>query len=351
VSDMRLHGSNRRMADRELDSLAGAEGVAVAVVSAPACSVVIPLYNKEPHIARAIRSVLTQTFRDFELIVVDDGSTDGGAEAVRAIHDPRVRLVRQENAGVSAARNRGIGESRADLVALLDADDEWLPDFLTTIMRLQTRFPNCGAYAVARDVVEKGGHRWTPSCRGIPAPPWEGVIPNYFRYADEYPVHVSGVAIPRRVFHTVGLFLEQARFFEDIEMWTRIALRYPIAFSSQVLEIYHKDAENRACDRPIPLENPMTDVLASALRSGVLPAGVQRDDIAEYKNKRHIHCAGKCVHAGMPAQARTHLRAAASTRRHRREWRYWYVRSLVPTSLLSTARKAKRFITGGNDRS
>jgi len=312
----------------------------------PRISVVIPLYNKESHIARAISSVLNQTFGNFELIVVDDGSTDGGAEVVEAIHDPRIRLIRQTNAGVSAARNRGIAEASADLIAFLDADDEWLPGFLETIMRLQTRFPDCGAYGAARDVVEKGGRGWTPVCRGIPAPPWEGVIPNYFRFADEYPVHSSGVAIPRRVFDTVGLFLEEVRFFEDTEMWARIALRYPIAFSSQPLAVYHKDAENRMCDRPIPLEHPMTSLLEAVLESGVLPAGVPRDDILEYKNMRHIHCAGNCVRAGFPSEARAHLRAAASSRRFRREWRFWYFRSLVPTSLLNTARRVKRIMRG-----
>jgi glycosyltransferase involved in cell wall biosynthesis len=309
-------------------------------------SVVIPLFNKANHVGRAVRSVLGQSVSDFELIVVDDDSTDGGAEVVKAIHDPRVRLVHQENAGVSAARNRGVAEGRADLIAFLDADDEWLPGFLATILRLQARFPDCGAYAVARDVVERGGRRWTPVCRGIPAPPWEGVIANYFRFADEYPVHSSGVAIPRHVFDAVGLFLVGIPFFEDTELWARIALKYPIAFSSQPLAIYHKDAENRACDRPIPLEHPITRLLETALESGILPPGVPREDVAEYNNRRHIHCAGNCVRAGSPAQARAHLRAAALTRRHRREWRYWYFRSLVPASLLNSVRKARRFIKG-----
>jgi len=299
-------------------------------VAGPAVSVVIPLYNKAHHIRRAVESVLAQTVGDFELTVVDDGSTDGGGDVVKTIHDPRVRSVRQENAGVSAARNHGIREARANLVAFLDADDEWHPEFLATVLRLRQRYPECGAYGVARDVVEKGGRRWTPVCQGVPPSPWEGIIPNYFRFPDEYPLNSSGVAIPRQVLDTVGLFIVGIPFFEDTEMWARIALKFPIALSSRPLSTYRKDAENRASDRPIPLEHPITALLEEALQRGELPAGVPRDDIVEYKNKRHIYCAVNCVRAGFPAKAREHLRAAGSTRRYRREWRSCYFRSLIP---------------------
>lgn len=93
-------------------------------------SAIIPLYNKAPYIQRALDSVLAQTLQDLELIVVDDGSTDGGGEIVERCSDPRVRLIRQENGGPGAARNRGLREARGDIVAFLDADDEWLPRYL-----------------------------------------------------------------------------------------------------------------------------------------------------------------------------------------------------------------------------
>ena len=131
-------------------------------------SVVIPLYNKALSVERAAQSVLKQTVSDLELVVVDDGSTDGGAEVVEAIRDPRMCLLRQTNAGASAARNRGIAEARAGLVAFLDADDEWLPEHLAAILRMRRQCPDCGAYATARRIVEKGGRSWVPAFTTLP---------------------------------------------------------------------------------------------------------------------------------------------------------------------------------------
>src|ERR1035441_8596585 len=98
-------------------------------------SVVIPLYNKAPYVGRALSSVFRQTIQDFECIVVDDGSTDGGGDLVEKMSDPRLRLVRQANGGVSRARNQGINLARHPLIAFLDADDEWLPGFLEANLR------------------------------------------------------------------------------------------------------------------------------------------------------------------------------------------------------------------------
>lgn len=126
-------------------------------MSEPTISVVIPLYNKEREVARAVRSVLAQRRQPLELIVVDDGSTDRSAAEVAAFRDPLVRLIRQPNGGVCAARNRGIAEARGEYVALLDADDEWEPGFLSEIVSLITRYPGCGIYCTAFHILGRKG--------------------------------------------------------------------------------------------------------------------------------------------------------------------------------------------------
>ena len=112
-------------------------------------SVVIPLYNKAQHIAETLSSVLAQSVLPSEIIVIDDGSTDGGAQVVRQFESAGVRLITQTNQGVSAARNRGLEEATGDYVAFIDADDLWLPDHLRVLSDLIEKWPHlsCSQWA------------------------------------------------------------------------------------------------------------------------------------------------------------------------------------------------------------
>ena len=114
-------------------------------------SVVIPLYNKAHTIVNTLTTVMNQTYQDFEVVITNDGSTDNGVEVInKHFHDSRIRIVNQENAGVSAARNRGIDEAKGEWIAFLDADDEWLPTYLETIISSIARNPDNEIFITAR---------------------------------------------------------------------------------------------------------------------------------------------------------------------------------------------------------
>lgn len=312
----------------------------------PAISIVIPLYNKASHIRRAVQSVIDQTFQGFELIVVDDGSTDHGADIVRAMTDPRIRVVDQANAGVSAARNRGIGESQTEIIAFLDADDEWRPTFLETVLRLSRQFPQCGVFGTAWEMVDVCGRKTMPRY-DLPAGLWEGVIPNYFQclLAPNAPLWSSAIAIPQSTFQAVGLFPDGEKIAEDLEMWFAIALKFPIAFSTRVEAVYRQDAENRASFGMVPeREFKLISTVESAIRNGDYPQGVNEKDLVEYRNRMIIAYAAMCVRSGQRATARMHLHRACSTRTFIWSWILWYLLSFVPNSSYLVLRSLRRFI-------
>jgi glycosyltransferase involved in cell wall biosynthesis len=201
-------------------------------------SVVIPLFDKAGYVGRALRSVTAQSFSEFQVVVVDDGSTDGGPDVVRAHADSRVRLVRQAHQGEGAARNHGVAESSGALVAMLDADDTWDPAFLETVVGLWRRFPEAGLLATAYRSRHRGGLTLETCLPGFD----EGrLLRDYFVAAARAPVVWSSAqAIPRRIFDRVGGFATEA-IGVDSDMWGRIALRYPLAYSSRTLATYHND--------------------------------------------------------------------------------------------------------------
>jgi glycosyltransferase involved in cell wall biosynthesis len=154
-----------------------------------------------------------------------------------------VRVITQPNGGVSAARNRGAAEARATLLAFLDADDAWLPDFLAAIVGLARRFPHAGMYSTGRRSINSDGtgiEIWV----ALPNGATEGQTSEYFAAPEEGRfVHSSSVAIPVRVFREVGGFPEGERMGEDLDLWTRIALHYPIACTQRVLAIYYHNPQ------------------------------------------------------------------------------------------------------------
>ena len=203
-------------------------------------SVIIPLYNKETGIATALRSVLAQTYQDFEIIVVDDGSTDGSVAIVESFDDPRIHLIRQQNAGVSAARNRGISEAKGEYVAFLDADDEWMPEFLEEIRTLQEAYPACKAQAT-NYVFNSNGVNSPTILRKIPFLGEQGILSNYFEVAScsHPPVCSISVCIERKLLQEIGGFPIGIKSGEDLLTWARIAVCTQWAYSLKAFAQYN----------------------------------------------------------------------------------------------------------------
>ncbi len=311
------------------------------------CSVVIPLYNKAPHIRRAIDSVLAQKYQDFELIVVDDGSTDGGVEVVRRYTDRRIRVVIQERGGVSAARNRGIREAKCDLVAFLDADDEWLPLFLDTVMGLRIRYPEAGMYATAYRC-SQGSSSLRPAFIACPDSPEGGLLQDYFFAAlGEQPVHSSAVMIPKHVLEEVGGFPVGLARGEDLQVWGLIALRYRVAWSPVAGEVYHMSASNRACLLlPVDLEPgavctaPIEEFLQSG-RETVSP----RHNVAEYCISMRLNYAMACYLEGKRAWGVYNLDKTGHTTMFRKKRLFLRILFLFPPGVVKIGMKLKRGIS------
>lgn len=204
-------------------------------------SVVIPLYNKERKIANTISTVFAQTYTDYEIVIVDDGSTDSSAEIVAAMHDERIRLIRQENAGVSAARNRGIAEARGEFIALLDADDEWKPDYLATQMQLVIDYPQCDVFATNYEFRNERGEVSPTIIRRLPFTSTSGVLSNYFEVAavSHPPIWTSAVMARKSAFEAVGGFPVGIKSGEDLLTWARLACRYKIAWTREPKAVYY----------------------------------------------------------------------------------------------------------------
>ena len=226
-------------------------------------SIVIPLYNKAQSIPKTLDSVLAQTYKDFEIVVVDDGSIDDSARVVEELmkNSPslqggdRGRLIRKPNGGVSSARNAGILAAKGEYIAFLDGDDLWGRDYLKVSAKLIADFPNAGIYGSASGLVINDvltdettlyvGHRgWIEN-------PWV-VGP---------PFSTSATIVDKKVFDIVGTFDERMTHGEDLDMWWRIVLKYPCVYEDVVHSYFRVDAENSLMSKPIPLETHLPNFI------------------------------------------------------------------------------------------
>jgi len=224
-------------------------------------SVVIPLYNKEKSVKSTIESVLNQTFQDFEIVIVNDGSTDKSLEIVNSIRDERIRIIDKPNGGVSSARNRGIMEAKYEWIAFLDADDLWENNHLQVVAEMIKSFPNervfCTSFATSENNMY---HQKNNSII---------IVEDYFKEALNGSVICTGVAvIHRSVFKNVGYFNEILSRGEDLDLWARIGKKYRVIKSNIITALYVQDSENKLTKNQINLNKSIIDHIDFSLISG-----------------------------------------------------------------------------------
>ncbi|RXG25994.1 glycosyltransferase family 2 protein [Leeuwenhoekiella marinoflava] len=196
-------------------------------------SIIIPLYNKEDYIEQTLNTVLNQLFSEFEIILVDDGSTDNSLTKAQAFMDPRIRIFSKVNEGVSVARNFGIEQANYDYIAFLDADDSWDEAYLSEMNHLIQDYPHCGMYSSAYKI--ELPKKNVAICNNIE----RGILKDYFREAIKHPVSwTSATIITKNSYKVVGGFPKGMFSGQDVYMWAKVAKKFAVAFTPTVLAVY-----------------------------------------------------------------------------------------------------------------
>jgi glycosyltransferase involved in cell wall biosynthesis len=289
----------------------------VSIKPKPAISIVIPLFNKEAYIQKTLKSALGQTFQNFEVIVVNDGSTDNSLRIVSSIVDSRIKIINQDNAGVSATRNRGVECASSDYIAFLDADDQWKPEFLAKVLALRKEFPQARTFASAFEVIR--------SDRGkVPLKqfPHEKGIINIEQFMElcmkgYRPLCASSVITEKRLLHEVGLFpVEQTRA-EDLDTWFRLIRKAPCAFINAPLVIYWMGLPQSTC---VCNNDIITSSLVEELEFNITQGNYQGKILArmyDFLAWRQFGNINRLIKSGEKSLAREKIRLAMRSKRFR----------------------------------
>jgi glycosyltransferase involved in cell wall biosynthesis len=205
----------------------------------PFFSVIIPLFNKEKFIEATLKSVLNQTFIDFEILIINDGSSDKGSQIIEGFDDSRIRYFYKENAGVSSARNDGIKKAQSNYISFIDADDYWYPDFLEEMFKNIKNYPEQKAFSGAIEI--ETSKKIIPASYSITKTN-DCEIVNYFTASSKETVICTSCAVfHKSIFEETGNFDIEIKSGQDTDMWIRIGINYPVVFSWKILTRYVYD--------------------------------------------------------------------------------------------------------------
>ncbi|MCP4681181.1 MAG: glycosyltransferase family 2 protein [Desulfobacterales bacterium] len=263
-------------------------------------SVIIPTFNRAEKVSRAISSVLAQTFMDLEIIVVDDGSTDGTKDAMSQFEGRISYIAHSGNRGVSAARNTGIGRSTAPLIAFLDSDDYWLPEKLA----VQAAFFKADPHAVACQTGEiwiRKGRRVNPKTRHLK--PSGDIFEPSLKLCLVSP---SAVMLKRSLLEEVGPFDEDLPACEDYDLWLRVACRHPVHLIREQLVIKEGGHPDQLSARYKGMDRFRIHALEKLLKSGMLTEKQFKATLEELSLKCRIYGTG-CLKRGKDVEGEYYL--------------------------------------------
>jgi len=219
----------------------------------PKFSIIIPLYNKEAHIIDTLESVFKQTFTDYEVIVVNDGSTDNSLQLVTELKRKNLFVFNNKKQGVSQARNFAMQQAKGDYFAFLDADDIWLNYHLEKLNSLITTYPNSGMYCT--NYIFNYNNKFN-TYTYFPTLPkdknWSGIVPDFFIDSLLFRIALtSATAIPKEIISEIGFFDTKFTSGQDTDYWIRIALKKPVVFTKKHTVLYMASADNRISDSSV----------------------------------------------------------------------------------------------------
>ena len=204
----------------------------------PFFSIIIPLFNKEKYVSETLKSVLNQTFKGFEIIIVNDGSTDNSLSIVNTFNDERIKIINQDNQGVSVARNNGITKAEADYIALIDADDYWYKNHLSELKKQIEKFPEAGLFCNNYEVFYSEKF-CRPAAINLNFKKECLLVNDFFKASVFNSVALtSAVCVQKKVFNTIGKFNCDLKSGQDIDLWIRIALKHEVSFNPKITMAY-----------------------------------------------------------------------------------------------------------------
>jgi len=319
----------------------------------PKVSVIIPTYNRADFLAEAIQSVLEQTARDFELLIIDDGSTDNTKNVVDSFNDRRIKYIYQKNSGVCIARNTGIKQAIGNYLILLDSDDILLPSAIEDESRVLDEHPESGLIFGLVESMNKNGDVFSPAkaikCREPGTWPGTKEILNLFVHRNY--ICPSQSMVRKSAIMDVGMFDPAfSSGSEDFELWVRIAKKYSTSHLAKPVTKY------RVHDQSLSGEQQLT-VQARCNRR--IYAGFFNDpelgrQFARFRPKAYFHFhlrfAAFAYGRGQMNTARRYLTKALKIRSNRTMWRSYltwmvlYVKTYIPVSIIQKVRKVKNRI-------